>query len=94
MTFEKLTWIKGRTELVQGIKGNSIPYNAIRGGNGSFVVAIPAKLILTYDGGKTRNIIFMVKQINGWKKLSQKRFDMLEKKLKEMGEFNEQDFLL
>ena len=42
----------GNSELVQGVKGGAVPKNAICGGNGSFIVADPAKIFLgiSFDG--------------------------------------------
>ncbi len=45
--FEKLTKIPGTSKVVQGIKNGRVPSNAVAGGNGSFVVADRAKLILS-----------------------------------------------
>ena len=45
--FEKLTKIPGDSKLVQGVKYGRVPRNAVAGGNGSFIVAERAKLILT-----------------------------------------------
>ena len=44
--FEKLTKIPGTSNVVQGVKNGRVPTGAVAGGNGSFVVAERAKLIL------------------------------------------------
>ncbi len=43
----------GEPELKQGVKGGRVPKNAVRGGNGSFIVAEPAKIFLgvSFDNG-------------------------------------------
>lgn len=43
----------GNPELVQGIKGGAVPKNAVHGGNGSFIIADPAKIFLgiSFDDG-------------------------------------------
>lgn len=49
--FVSLRWIKGEpAHLVQGIKGNKTPKNALKGSNGSFIVAgSPTEIILTVE---------------------------------------------
>ena len=84
--FSNLRWQKGTSYLAQGIKGNATPYNAVGGGNGSFVCVTPSYLqldLLTDDGYiYTKEIIRVVKNANGWQKLSNKRIYELEYKLK------------
>lgn len=45
--FVSLTRIPGTSHLKQGVKGGRTPRNAVAGGNGSFIVAERAKVILT-----------------------------------------------
>lgn len=88
--FKSLEWNKGSRELVQGVKGNRVPYNSISGGNGSFICATPSELILTVtteDGRDvSRNIISVVRAVNGWTRLTQNRVDSLEDKLRQVDE--------
>lgn len=80
--FKSLKWEKGSRDLVQGVRGNRVPYNAISGGNGSFICGTPAKLILTVtteDGRDiSRNIISVVRAVNGWVRITQNRVDAIE----------------
>ncbi|MBP3801863.1 MAG: hypothetical protein J6I85_07590 [Clostridia bacterium] len=84
--FVSLRWIKGEpAHLVQGIKGNKTPKNALKGSNGSFIVAgSPTEIILTVElenGNVCRYDIY--RQIlleTGRKKMSQKLFDTVESK--------------
>ena len=90
--FKSLEWKKGSRELVQGVKGNRVPYNAISGGNGSFICSTPAELILTVtteDGRKvSKNIVSIVRNVNGWSRLTNNRVDLLESKLRQAYEFS------
>lgn len=89
--FKKIKWIKGSRDFVQGVKGGYRPRNAISGGNGSFVCETPAELILTVqteDGREVSwNIISLVRAVNGWRRITQNRFDILEAKLKSVDKF-------
>ena len=97
--FKSLKWNKGSRELVQGVKGNRTPYNVICGGNGSFICNVPAELILTVttEDGRiiSRDIIRMVRGVNGWVRLTQNRVDALEQKLKKVDkmELDERDYV-
>ncbi len=88
--FKSLEWNKGSRELVQGVKGNRVPYNAVYGGNGSFVCGNPSELILTVtteDGREIfRNIISVVRAVNRWTRLTQNRVDLVEAKFRQAGE--------
>ena len=83
--FKSLEWKKGSRDFVQGVKGNRVPYNAIYGGNGSFVCNTPAALVLTVEAedgrSVSRNIINVVRKVNGWSRLTQNRVDLIESKL-------------
>lgn len=90
-TFKKIEWNKGYKELVQGIKGGRRPYNAVCGGNGSFICNNPSELILTVeteDGREvSRNIISVVRAVNGWGRITQNRFEIIEAMLKNVNKF-------
>ena len=92
--FEGLEWIKGEgRHLVQGVKGNRRPRGAMYGGHGSFMVrGTPAELILTVSdvNGKKRKIdvIDVVKRVNGWQNLSDKRVNTLTKELRQKGDID------
>ncbi len=98
--FKSLVWNKGSRELVQGVKGNKVPYNAISGGNGSFVCGTPSTLILTVtteDGRDiSRNIIKLVRAVNQWTRLTQSRVDMVESALRDKHSFelDEREYIL
>lgn len=93
--FKSLEWKKGSRDFVQGVKGNRVPYNAIYGGNGSFVCENRAELILTViteDGRNiSRNIIGVVRAVNGWPRITQNRVDLIESKLMQAGELELDD---
>lgn len=79
--FISLTRIPGSTSLKQGIKGGKTPKNAIRGGNGSFIVHDRAKVILTLDyNGKcySRDIYFDIKDVTDGRKITDKFCSKLE----------------
>lgn len=42
-------YLQGYSELQQGVKGNKVPKNAIKGGNGSFIISDPARCLITID---------------------------------------------
>lgn len=98
--FKSLEWKKGYRDFVQGVKGNKVPYNAIYGGNGSFVCETHAELILTVttqDGRDiSRNIITVVKAVNRWSRLTQGRVQLLENKLRQAGELklDDRDYII
>jgi len=93
--FKSLEWKKGSRDFVQGVKGNRVPYNAIYGGNGSFVCENKSELILTVttqDGRAiSRNIIRVVRAVNSWSRLTQSRVALIENKLRQAGEFKLDD---
>ena len=97
MLYHNLIWDKAYVRPVQGIKNNRIPENAVKGGQGSFLVEDrPATLTLELkdEDGKHFQIIEildLVKELNDWKRISQKRVDALSKKLEETGSFNIDD---
>lgn len=99
-TFKKIEWNKGYRELVQGIKGGRRPYNAVYGGNGSYICNNPSELILTVeteDGREiSRNIISVVRAVNSWGRITQNRFEMIEAALKNANEFelDEQEYII
>ena len=90
-TFKSLKWNKGSRYVEQGVRGGRTPYNAVRGGNGSFVCEDPSELILTLvteDGREiSRDIIHLVRGVNSWCRISKNRFERLEAKLKGIHEF-------
>ena len=98
--FKSLEWNKGSRELVQGVKGNRVPYNAVYGGNGSFVCENRSELILTVtaeDGREiSRNIIKVVRAVNRWSRLTQNRVELVETKLIQAGvlELDERDYIV
>lgn len=98
--FKDLEWKPGDSALVQGVKNNRVPRNAIAGGNGSFICRVPAELILTVTTPQgteiSRDIISVVKRVNDWQKLSQQRFYQLKMKLKAINvfEFDENAFIV
>lgn len=69
--------------LVQGYKDGKVPYDAICGSNGSFIVmGEKARIHLELrdsDGNEYRslNIINPIRNIMGWPKITAKRVDML-----------------
>jgi hypothetical protein len=82
----RIEWRKGDVYLEQGVKGGYTPRGAVAGSNGSFIVAgSHSELVMkfaTEDGKKyAKNIIRKVKELKDWKKLSDKRYDKLEKGL-------------
>ena len=89
--FKSLRWNKSNIELVQGIKNNSVPGNAVRGSNGSFVCKTPSEMLLTLttEEGRdiTYNIIDLVKKANGWSRITDKRFGLVHNALWQEYEF-------
>jgi len=96
MKFVKLIWVKATPqETIRGTKGHRVPKGTIYGGPGGWVVAgTPAKLILQYEdenGVKSDNIIDTVKEVNGWRHLTENRVYELEDRLRAIGDFSQQD---
>ncbi|MBP3832200.1 MAG: hypothetical protein ILA02_07510 [Clostridia bacterium] len=89
--FVSLEWQKGYCDLVQGVKHNEVPSNAIRGGNGSFICTWPASVILKIereDGSfSERNIIWLIKKATGRKRMSEKLIKNVRQTLKEIDTF-------
>ena len=85
--FYDLTWQKTETALVQGVKGNRVPRNALYGGRGSFVVVTePAKVILELEtkyGIEAFNIIKEIKDVTGRKNISEKLMRILRAELQD-----------
>ena len=84
--FDKLTKVPGTSNLVQGVKNGRVPRGAIAGGNGSFIVAERAKLILSLrdeDGHQvTKDIYCDVKDYTS-RRLTDKFKDELEAKMQD-----------
>lgn len=84
--FVKLTWEKATPPyLVQGVKRHQTPRGAIRGSNGSFLVAgEPPKLYLTVnteDGNMIRqNVYHDVMNQSGRARMSEKFFECIKAK--------------
>lgn len=87
--FVKLAWEKATApHLVQGVKNHKTPRGAIRGGNGSFLVAgEPPKLYLTVnteDGKMIRqNVYHDVMNQTGRSRMSEKFFESIEEKFEQ-----------
>jgi hypothetical protein len=83
--FKDLTWEKGTVNLVNARSYGSIPRDAIRTSYGSYIVPNPAKLylVLLAEDGRTitMDIVNVVKNINGWNKISEKRYNKLRARL-------------
>ena len=94
MKFLDLRWEKSSPPvLVQGVKNNQAPKNAIGGGNGSFIINNDSsELILIYmdNNGLEHqiNIIDDVKKINNWSRLSENRVNYLKEKLNDTENFS------
>lgn len=84
--FEKLTKIPGTGKLVQGVKHGQVPKNAVAGGNGSFIVAERARLILSVrtEQGKCvqKDIYLDVKEYSS-RKITEKFKDEIETNMKD-----------
>ena len=82
--YQNLRWVKGTVKLLNG-SSNYIPTEAIPASNNTFILPNPAQLFFTvvtdHNDQVTEDIIDVVKDVNGWKKLSQPRYEKLEKKL-------------
>ena len=92
--FLSLKRIEGEPpHIVTGIKNNKVPPRAIRGGFGTYVVGgTPSLLNLNYqtENGNVRTIEISktVKEVNNWKRLTDKRTYELAEKLEKMEEFD------
>ena len=80
--FKSLVWEKGTIFFVSPEDYDSLPENAIKTTTGDYVVSNPAKLYLTLDleDGRTItvDIANFVKAVNGWNKISEKRYNSLK----------------
>lgn len=70
----------GGTGVVQGIKGNRVPCNTIKGGNGSFVVRtdfIPAEFELCFEDSNGKKYVYnaygKIKSSMSTQRLTEKR---------------------
>lgn len=83
--FVDLNYVPGTAPyLLQGVKGGRTPYNAIKGGNGSFKMpGASSKLILTIktDSGRCIgvNIINVVRSVLNRSRITEKLCDNLER---------------
>ena len=89
--FKSLKWVKGEAYVRQKVKHGYEPWNAIRGGNGSFVCRKPAALMLRVVDSKNNireyNIIKLVRGCNNWQNLSEKRVRKIEERLMQENTF-------
>jgi len=79
--FISLTRIPGSSSLKQGVKGGKTPSNAIRGGNGTFIVYDRAEviLVLEYNGKRySKDIYLDIKDATGGRKITDKFCSKLE----------------
>lgn len=90
--FENLRWEKGQVRLFRRSEVSFIPSNAVEGSNDTLIVPVSAELNFTVvtenNDCITSNIIDVVKGVNGWKKLSQSRYDKLNNKLVNIQEYD------
>lgn len=80
--FVSLVRIPGSASLKQGVKGGKTPKNAIKGGNGSFVVYDRGEVILNLEqNGQyySPDIYFNIKYVTDGKKITEKLCRKLEK---------------
>ena len=84
MKFEKLRLVKGETHYLNHPKDDNIPYWEYPERK---AVTPPSKVILVHDGGRQMDITFMVKRVNDWNKITDKRFKLIEDKLKSVEVF-------
>ena len=93
--YQNLQWVKGTVQLLNG-SCNYIPADAIEASNNTYILPNPAKLYFTVITDQndciTEDIIEIVKDVNGWKKLSQPRYDKLNKKLIKIPNFEVDDY--
>ena len=84
-TFKDLTWEKGTISFWKGEGNFYLPHGSIKASNGKYIVPNSARLnlsLLTEDGRTiTVDIANVVKNINGWGKISEKRFKNLKVRL-------------
>ena len=84
--FKNLVWEKGTVSFVDRSSYNYLPLNAVETSNGQYIVPNSAKLYLTLtlEDGRTitTDIAEAVKTVNGWEKLSKKRYENLRTRLK------------
>ena len=84
--FKNLVWEKGTVSFVDRSSYNYLPLNAVETSNGQYIVPNSAKLYLTLrlEDGRTITtyIADAVKTVNGWGKISEKRFNTLRNMLK------------
>lgn len=82
VTFKRLRWVKGTSGIVKGCKDGYVPRGAIAGSNGTYRVVTPACLDLTVESEDGRvftwDIIDFVRDVTGWCRLSERRFEALE----------------
>lgn len=78
----------GGVELVQGIKGNRVPCNTIKGGNGSFVVRtdfIPAEFKLYFKDSNGKEYCYdayaKIKSSMSSQRLTEKRRQQIAKEV-------------
>ena len=83
--FKNLTWEKGTINFMNPNSYGHLPSNAVRTSYGNYIVPNPAKLyltLLTEDGRTiTLDIVDVVKDANGWEKISEKRYNNLRNRL-------------
>ena len=94
-SFKNLNYEHSTSGVRGGFKNHYTPRNALYGGNGTFRLYTPSELTLTLhsDDGKIirKEISSLFKNVNGFQKLSDKRVDALESKLKNVDHFEVDD---
>lgn len=91
----QLTWEKNTPCIKSSFKNGKVPHGAVAGGNGTFIITTPSTLNLTICIGDeevyTRDIMSLVKDVTGWKRLSPKRFQSLKDAFEDVDTFEFSD---
>lgn len=91
----QLSWEKSTPCIESGFKNDKVPHGAVAGDNGTFIITTPStlnlRICLENEDVYTRDIMSLVKDVTGWKRLSPKRFKSLEDAFKNVDTFEFSD---
>ena len=70
----QLSWEKSTPCIKSGFKNGKVPHGAVAGDNGTFIITTPStlnlRICLENEDVYTRDIMSLVKDVTGWKRLS------------------------
>lgn len=88
--YKGLRWVPSTSYIEQGVKGNRVPKNAIRGGNGSYRCTVPGEVSVKFSVGKKEiefDVMHDLRVATGRQRVTKKLVKAFNKEMAEIGSF-------